>query len=210
MKVKAVIFDMDGTLVDTNSLLVEKWKCYAEKMGFEVPTDEQILEKIGIPFEETTQLNWPGQDHDKKVFRKCQPETKISHIVKKKTLKKLKENYKIAIATSGHRDAVRHHMGELREEFKTIITADDTTKHKPNPEPLILCCERLGLDSDDVIYVGDTIHDKKAAEAAGIRFVGVTTGAMTPDAYKKLNVEYIKDVNHIEEVLGAVDGEGSN
>ena len=58
-----------------------------------------------------------------------------------------------------------------------LVTYDDTTRHKPYPDPLLAGCDRLGIEPGQVLYVGDALVDIQAGKAAGTRTAGVTWGA---------------------------------
>ena len=64
----------------------------------------------------------------------------------------------------------------LETLFEIAIFHDDTARHKPEPDPLLLAAERAGLPPEDVVYVGDSIHDVAAGRAAGMRTVSVLWG----------------------------------
>jgi pyrophosphatase PpaX len=94
-------------------------------------------------------------------------------------------------------------LPELRRFFDVTVGAEDTTRHKPNPDPLLLALERLGASADDAVYVGDSPFDIQAAKAAQVGSVAVTWGRIhsrerlereAPDAV----------VDTVEELLGAL------
>lgn len=62
--------------------------------------------------------------------------------------------------------------------MEVVVLEDDTTKHKPDPEPLLLCIERLGLNKEDVIYIGDAYSDLLASRNAGIDFAVAKWGGV--------------------------------
>jgi pyrophosphatase PpaX len=94
-------------------------------------------------------------------------------------------------------------LPELRRFFEVTVGAEDTERHKPNPEPLLLALEQLGEDAAGAVYVGDSPFDVQAAKAAAIGSVAVTWGRIhsrerlereAPDAI----------VENVEELLGAL------
>lgn len=66
----------------------------------------------------------------------------------------------------------------LDDYMEVVVLEDDTSKHKPDPEPLLLCMERLGLNKEDVIYIGDAYSDLLASRNAGIDFAYATWGSV--------------------------------
>src|SRR5207248_4757601 len=68
----------------------------------------------------------------------------------------------------------------LRHLFETVVCGDDTTRHKPDPDPILLALERLGARPEETVYVGDAPFDIRAAQAAGVHSVAVTWGRIHP------------------------------
>lgn len=90
----------------------------------------------------------------------------------------------------------------LRQYFDTIVTADDTTSHKPDPAPVVLALERLGAGPDDATFVGDAPFDLRAARAAGVRAVGVTWGFFGREQLASEEPEVVVDTpSELAEVL---------
>jgi pyrophosphatase PpaX len=87
----------------------------------------------------------------------------------------------------------------LRGYFGTVVTADDTERHKPDPEPLLLVLERLGADVADAAYVGDSPFDIRAAKAAGMIAVAVAWGGIHP--LSRLEAERPDHVVHAPQEL---------
>jgi phosphoglycolate phosphatase len=69
----------------------------------------------------------------------------------------------------------------------------DVTKVKPDPEGLLLAVEKLGVKTEDVLYIGDSYVDAMAAEAAGMKFAGVLTGTTTREEFEKYPRESISE-----------------
>lgn len=93
---------------------------------------------------------------------------------------------KLGVATSKLQDEYDHfkqqyHFAKL---FDAAITSSDTTKHKPDPEPILAAVKKIGSTPEQSVYVGDTINDLKAAKAAGVKFAGALYGSANPAAIK--------------------------
>jgi pyrophosphatase PpaX len=89
----------------------------------------------------------------------------------------------------------------LGDYFDTIVAGDDTVRHKPDPDPLLLALERLAASPDEAAYVGDSPYDMRAAQAAGVHAVGVTWGKIHDrDALADADVV----VDTAEELLAAL------
>ncbi|HYO49030.1 MAG TPA: HAD-IA family hydrolase, partial [Chloroflexia bacterium] len=82
---------------------------------------------------------------------------------------------------------------ELAPYFDTFVTYEDTTRHKPHPDPLLVASERLGVEPDDLVYVGDAVVDVQAGKAAGMRTVAVTWGSGEPEALARAEPDYLSD-----------------
>jgi pyrophosphatase PpaX len=87
----------------------------------------------------------------------------------------------------------------LREHFEAVVTASDTTVHKPSPEPLWLCLERLGFGGREeagagaphAIYVGDSPFDIQAGQAAGMATAAVTWGIFSREALEAAEPDFV-------------------
>lgn len=92
---------------------------------------------------------------------------------------------KTAIVTSQNRQEMQDSFYKLNisHHFHTIVCADDTEKHKPNAEPLILALQLLDCNKEDAIYIGDSIYDMKCSIAAGVDFGLAAWGVSTTEPY---------------------------
>ena len=88
------------------------------------------------------------------------------------------EGRRLGIVTAKRRITVdlAFNVVPLRHLFDTVVGGDETERHKPDPEPLLLAAERMGVRPEDAAYVGDSPFDIRAAKAAGMRSVAVTWG----------------------------------
>jgi pyrophosphatase PpaX len=88
---------------------------------------------------------------------------------------------RLGLATAKRRSTVEiafRYLPQLESLFDTIVCAEDTERHKPDPAPLLLALERLKADASAGVYVGDSPFDVEAAKAAGLRSVAVTWGGI--------------------------------
>jgi pyrophosphatase PpaX len=90
------------------------------------------------------------------------------------------EGHRLGIVTAKRRSTVELAFAQVPLEhlFETVVGGDETERHKPDPEPLLLALERLDARPEDAAYVGDAPFDIKAAKAAGLFSVGVTWGGI--------------------------------
>ena len=74
--------------------------------------------------------------------------------------------------------------------FQVVVGSEDVQKWKPNPEPLFLAAKKLSVSPIDCIYIGDSVHDAKAAKSAGMEFIGVLTGTGKREELEKFGKVY--------------------
>lgn len=219
LNVAAVIFDLDGTLIDSIDIyfmIVEK---ALERLKLPVVSRSQILEAA-----ESEEFKWelvlPPDvlNHKEKIIDKAwivineiAPQLFEDNLDLIQGADGIVENLsasglKIGLVTSTQRKYLETKMQPLKnagvaELFEAIITSDDVEKRKPAPDPLIACAYQLDIKSGVCVYVGDTTTDIKAGKAAGMRTVGVLTGF---DDYESLNRENPDAIIDSVQMLGSV------
>jgi pyrophosphatase PpaX len=182
-----ILFDLDGTLIDTIELIVAAAQyAFASRPG-PAPTELEIRRTIGRPL--VTQFGpWLVGDTDLPFLVAKYREHQLEHHDRLTTVypgipeaiaSLHAAGCAMGIVTSkvgfmAERALV--HVG-LREYMQVLIASDSTTKHKPDPEPVLVAMERLGARPLETIFVGDSPYDMMAAVAAGVRPVGVAWGA---------------------------------
>ena len=204
LAVDAVIFDLDGTLIDSAPIYYELIDVVFKRLGIP-PVDRQVLLEAMQDGEFEWDLVLPeGMKPSKEeVIKNAQ--IIIDDIAPSMFRKQVKlipgtaqvlkgmaaEGLRLALATSTLRDYMAVKLAPLRKAgienlLEVIITADDVRNKKPHAEPLLKCSRMLGLDPGRCAYVGDTRVDIKAGRAAGMQTVGVLTGF---DGYEALKNE---------------------
>ena len=194
IKVKSVIFDLDGTLIDSIDIYFTIVENALEKLGLPVVSRDKILAAA-----ESENFKWelvlPQEVLKQKENIIAEAWAAINEIAPPMFEKNLKliqgadsilqnlatQGLKLGLVTSTQNRYLQTKMQPLKDAgvedvFAVIITSDDVEKRKPDPEPLIACVRRLDMDADNCVYVGDTATDMKAGKAAGMRTVGVLTG----------------------------------
>ena len=188
--VKCVVFDVDGTLIDTGEAIISSLqRVLREDLGQEFPADKLIfsfgipgavtLEKLGLKDIESSLEKWDRYMSEygstMKVFEGIED-----------CLKKIRaHDIKTGIVTSKSREEYDSNFIPfgLGEYFDFVVCADDTEKHKPNPEPLLKLLELCGCAPSDIVYIGDTKYDKACAEGAGVRFGLALWGATSSEGF---------------------------
>ena len=206
-----ILFDNDGTLLDTRELIDKSFIHTFEKFrpGYELSNEEldsffgptlyQTFSKYGETEEETQEMikyyrefNEPNHDVYAKVFPYA-----------KDVLKKLnKKGYKIGVVSSKKNNLLAHgleHFG-LLEYVDIVVGADDVKNHKPAPDSLLFAKEKL--NAKKVLYVGDTLNDIMAAKNADMKSVGVLY-IKHPEIMLDAKPDYvISNLNELLRILG--------
>ena len=179
---KAIIFDLDGTLVNDVEVHLEAWKKAMEDLGRR-PTEEEVeayRRAVGKSLKDILRDIYGEVDEDfyqrvrelkNKHFRELIG--KVRPIIKRDVLEELKKGYKLAVFTSTNAQTARDLLraAKIEDLFDAIVTADDVERAKPDPEGLLIAMRRLGCE--DAIFVGDTVFDEETARRAGVRFIHV-------------------------------------
>ena len=186
MRFPVVLFDLDGTVIDSGAIILASMRHAArEVLGVEVP-DEQLMAAVGGPgLEAQMQALSPDRADELVTVYRAHNEPLHDELTccagMDEVLVQLKdEGRRLGIVTAKRRQTVELAFARIPIEhlFETVVGGDETQKHKPDPEPLLLALERLGAAPDDAVYVGDAPFDVKAAKAAGLYSVGVSWGGI--------------------------------
>lgn len=184
---KAVLFDLDGTLIDSEYFHYECWNEVLEDYGVQLDYSDWLKNYAGIPL--------PVNANN--LLTKYAINADLADVVKRReelTLERLKtKNVKLmpyalemieflygrklilAVVTSSPREDVAaiFDRNGLRKYFNLIITRTDVIQNKPDPEGYQKCCAMLGLAQEECIVYEDTLNGIKAAKAAGIRCIAI-------------------------------------
>jgi phosphoglycolate phosphatase len=212
LKVKGILFDLDGTIVDSRDAYLEAARTAFQAMGQEPPTTQTALEipkrlEQNQPIDDLTHANTQRflEVYLRTFYAITEVETKpIPNI--HTALETLQQKAKLALITMRNvpKTAITkelEHFG-LAHYFTHIITAQDTHRTKPSPEALIKTLKAIDVQICDCLIVGDSVTDIKAGKAAGAKTVAVLSGLYTKQELATLNPDLIlKDApqlpNHI-------------
>jgi pyrophosphatase PpaX len=195
MRFPVVLFDLDGTVIDSGAIILASMRHAAkEVLGLEVP-DEQLMAAVGGPgLEEQMHALSPDRVDELVSVYRAHNEPLHDELVccagMDEVLVQLKdEGRRLGIVTAKRRQTVELAFARIPIEhlFETVVGGDETKKHKPDPEPLLLALDRLGAAPDEAVYVGDAPFDVQAAKAAGLYSVGVSWGGI--HARERLDAE---------------------
>ncbi|MBQ8520922.1 MAG: HAD-IA family hydrolase [Bacteroides sp.] len=202
---KLIILDFDGTLGDTRELIVKTMQQTIDALGLEARTDEQCAAMIGLPLKQafTDLIPMSGETGDLCVstYRRIFSENNASYTVPAfpnviDTLHRLAdEGYVLTIASSRSRSSLLDfiHTMQLEHIILYVLGADDVTKAKPHPEPVLKTLETFGCKPEDAWVVGDTVYDIEMGRRAGARTCGVTYGNGSRQELQEAGADFIID-----------------
>jgi len=179
-----IVFDLDGTVVDTVELIVESFRYATRTVLGEVLPDEVITAGVGQPL--MLQMERLSASHARELYDVYREYNHRRHDELIRGYEGVAEmldglraaGRRLGIVTSKSRDTTEMAFRAvgLRERFDVVVTASDTSEHKPSPAPLLLCLGRLGATAERSLYVGDSPFDIVAGAAAGMATAAVAWG----------------------------------
>jgi putative hydrolase of the HAD superfamily len=203
---KAVIFDWDGTLADTKRAVVESFKRVLREIGC-IVNDEFLVRRIGTGTRKMLEdaLNKCNITFDNTVLeeltrKKVRLQKELSETVKlfegaTDLLDALYGRIKIALATMSSRSVIDKLLSEkkIKKYFNSVITADDISKPKPDPEIFLASATKLNLHPKDCITLEDSIFGVKAAKVAKMKCIAIPSGAYTKKELQKEKPDLLID-----------------
>jgi pyrophosphatase PpaX len=190
----AVLFDFDGTLVDTTDLIYQSMRhATGEVLGREISRDV-LMANVGQPL--PRQMELLSAEHAEALLDSYRLHNEENHdaLIREfpgveESLARLKAaGVRVGVVTSKRRFSVDMALKKfpgLGDVVDQWVTMEDTTEHKPRPEPLLKGLEMLGnVPREQAAYVGDSPFDVTAAKAAGVESVAVSWGAFSEDALR--------------------------
>lgn len=206
--IKAVIFDVDGTLVDSNDLHVEAWQAAFRGCGKEVAFDE-LHEQMGKGGDQLMPVFCSREELDRfgEELERSRTELFTSdYLPRVRPFPKVRELFErikadglaIALASSAKEEELERHKKSLRIEdlLETSTSADDAERSKPHPDVFQAALAGMGdIAPAESVVVGDTPYDVVAAAKAGMSTIGLLSGGFTEGALRSAGaVEIYKDV----------------
>lgn len=209
-KIKGVVFDLDGTLIDSKDDVLDAFSYAFSKIGRTKPDDDVLIHTIGFRLEECFRP-FLGDDEDllrrsalyfreyyeKNYLNKTKPFEGVVSLIEW-----LNNSFCLAITTMKKGEYAREIIRNFGWEslFKVVVGAEEGFKAKPDPEMLLEAVKRLGLKIDEVIYIGDTRIDREMAKRANVDFIFVEWGYGAND-FKEDNIIKVSKPEQIKDLL---------
>jgi HAD superfamily hydrolase (TIGR01509 family) len=206
---QAAIFDMDGTILDTESVFRTIVFEVCSDLGFEM-TDTVHMSMVGGSHERTNQLlieaygvSFPYALFDERCRVIMRERSHGGVPVKpgaRELISELRERgIPTAIATSSRQPHAQHHLAAagLYDMFETIVTRDDVLNPKPHPEPYLTAARRLGVDPLKCLALEDSHAGVRAAHAAGMQTVMVPDLVHPNDEIRALGIAVVESLDHV-------------
>lgn len=182
----AILFDLDGTLIDSIELILNSARYAFQKLERECPSDQEWLAGVGIPLF-TMFARYARDEADKDALITAYREYQMQHHdrlircydeVVDTVVELRRRGHELAIVTSKSEYLAFRALNRvgLARHIDTVVGCDGSTRHKPDPEPVLIALNRLGYAPANAIFVGDSIHDMLAGNAAGVRSAAALWG----------------------------------
>ena len=202
--IKAIIFDMDGLMIDSERVTFE---CYQERLkDMNLTMDEEFYKTLlGKPIKGIYQRFYDVYGNDIQDVHQLMAERfETEGVPVKKGLVELlhylkDNNYKTIVATSSNRDRVDKILAQAKitEFFDDSICGDEVTKGKPNPEVFLKSCQKLGVNVDEAIVLEDSEAGIQASYDANIKVICIPDMKYPEKQYEEKTFKILKDLTEV-------------
>ena len=207
---QAVIFDFDDTLVESRVLKWAQHKYVAKKFYNLDLSDEEIRKHYGKPLNQLIADLYQNSDTTENIHKVIasvrNDYLKKVYVEAPGVLKKLlSNNIKVGIVSATNKNYLVDDLDRLDfpvNDFFIIQGSDEVSAHKPEPGvffPALDILSKIGIKKDQIVYIGDSLDDLKAAHGAGIDFIGLTTGLYKEEEFKAHGAKVV--LSRVGEVL---------
>jgi pyrophosphatase PpaX len=215
-RARALLFDLDGTLIDSIELIVRSYEHAVAAHGLPSPGRAEWLRGLGTPLKHQFAALLPdeaGRDAKVEELIRTYRAWNMAHhdeLVRpyegvRETLAELaRQGRPMGVVTSKMRTSALRglaHVGLEERWFSCLVALEDTERHKPHPEPVLRAVERLGLAAADVVYIGDSPHDAQSALSAGARAAPVRWGPFAEEHFAHLDAERLEWLDEPARIL---------
>lgn len=209
MSLRTILFDLDGTLIDTNELIIASFAHTFKQFGLAF-TKEEMVEFNGPPLVDTFRSVVPGSVEEMvDTYRKHNKEHHDEYVRifphVKETLEELQaKGVRIAVVTSKMHEVAKHgiEFTEIDPYIEHLVALDDVKHAKPHPESVIKAMDLIDADPATTLMVGDNYHDIVAGQNAGIRTAGVAWSHKGRDFLAEYEPTYmLEDMRDLLELI---------
>jgi pyrophosphatase PpaX len=202
MELRYLLFDLDGTLIDTTDLILSCYRSSVSRLVETPPTDEDILKGFGTPLTRQLHRLYPtlrDRLDELTVMWRASQEELHDQLIKpfpstERVLGELhRRGYPLGIVTSKERTTAERGMAlyGIDRLVNVVVSMDDTINHKPHPEPLLRAMDLMGASPEETIYVGDSVHDMQAGRAAGVRVAAALWGPFAREPLLEFGPDFL-------------------
>ena len=207
---KAVVFDMDGVLFDTEIVCMKAWMAVAERRGLS-GMEEIFNQVIGLNANDSRLivLKAYGEDFDYPGFRQeaaefFQKDIRENGLPVKPGVPEILEwlkgsGYKVGLASSTRSESVLSHLkqAEMEDYFSVVVTGDMIEHSKPRPDIYLLACSRLGVEPEQAYAIEDSPNGVRSAHAAGMWTIMVPDMIAPDEEMRRLSRLILKDMTEV-------------
>jgi len=198
---KAILFDVDGTLVNTNDMVAGGLADAFEKFTGKRPERKDMLALSGMPLHRQMSLYGLGEsDPDGlearvayaiECYKKYHHTNTLFQPTVDALLRSIDHGMHVALVTSRNATECEEliHQFPVFKQVETIISSSDVAQGKPHPESAFLACSRLNITPSDAFFVGDSVYDRHCAHQAGMPCISVLYGSGTHESLDPLGPE---------------------
>jgi pyrophosphatase PpaX len=184
LRFPVVLFDLDGTVVDSGGIILASMRHATREVLGRDFGDAELMQAVGGPGLEAQMEVFAPERVDElvRVYRAhnepLHDELEACVGMEDVLLRLHDQGHRLGVVTAKRRSTVELAFARvpIAHLFETVVGGDETQKHKPDPEPLLLAAKRMNARPDETAYVGDSPFDIRAAKAAGMHAIAVTWG----------------------------------
>jgi pyrophosphatase PpaX len=213
-RLPALLFDLDGTLVDSVELILSSGRHAFIDFAGRPPTDDEWRAGIGRPLRAMFRDHTADETEVERLVARYREFQTIHHDALVTAYEGVVETI-LALTRAGHAMALVTSKGEvmavralelvgLAEAFHVIVGMESCERHKPHPEPVQRALALLGAAPEQALFVGDSSHDVECGRAAGVYTVGVTWGALRREEMERCGADAV--IHHMTELPGVIRG----
>ena len=212
--VKAIVFDMDGVLFDTERLCINSWQKVADKYHLG-DISAPCIASIGVSrekgkeiFKATVSKDFPYEKMRNEVSSLCHKEIAENGLPKKSGVNEIltfckEKGFKIGLATSTRRQTVISHLerAKILSFFDEIVCGDEIENSKPSPEIYIKACKKLSVEPQEALAVEDSYNGVISSTTAGMRCIMVPDVLVPNEEMEKLAFKILDSLSSVIELL---------